>query len=283
FAYADSLGWVYFKQGKYDEAVQELLRAAELNPQDDTTRDHLGQAFMAAPRPDFEQAWLNFKLSKSANPQRPGIDSKISEAEAKIPQTALAQLYMNYLGRVFGTFTKFSALVFIEGSAAGKTSAFDGIFAYKWPDKMTLDLMGPMFAPLWSVKYNPRAAQGKKFETQSGEVFGEYRRDFESVAETLISMLWDYYSGEVFNGKAEFSAQKDLLKTEKYNIYLNSSQTSPAFFEPSGKRKIKIELSDFRRYSGRLVPVELKFTAGRLSVRVKITRFEAGFKDDKKN
>ena len=31
-AYVDSLGWLYFKQGKFQEALTELLRAAELLP-----------------------------------------------------------------------------------------------------------------------------------------------------------------------------------------------------------------------------------------------------------
>ncbi len=41
----DSLGWAYFKLGKYDDAVTQLQRAIELKPEDPTINDHLGDAY----------------------------------------------------------------------------------------------------------------------------------------------------------------------------------------------------------------------------------------------
>ena len=41
----DSLGWAYYKLGKYDEAVKELERAIDLKPGDPTINDHLGDAY----------------------------------------------------------------------------------------------------------------------------------------------------------------------------------------------------------------------------------------------
>lgn len=41
----DSLGWGYYKLGKYDEAVKELERAIDLKPGDPTINDHLGDAY----------------------------------------------------------------------------------------------------------------------------------------------------------------------------------------------------------------------------------------------
>ena len=40
----DSLGWAYFKLGRYDEAVSQLERAVELKPEDSVINDHLGDA-----------------------------------------------------------------------------------------------------------------------------------------------------------------------------------------------------------------------------------------------
>lgn len=42
---ADSLGWVYFVTGRYDEAVRELERAVQLEPGDPTINEHLGDAY----------------------------------------------------------------------------------------------------------------------------------------------------------------------------------------------------------------------------------------------
>jgi tetratricopeptide (TPR) repeat protein len=44
-AYLDSLGWVYFKLGNYDQAEENLRRAADKSPNDATVQDHLGELY----------------------------------------------------------------------------------------------------------------------------------------------------------------------------------------------------------------------------------------------
>lgn len=41
----DSLGWAYYKLGRYEDAVSELERAVELAPGDPVLNDHLGDAY----------------------------------------------------------------------------------------------------------------------------------------------------------------------------------------------------------------------------------------------
>lgn len=41
----DSLGWAYYRLGRYDDAVVQLERAIELMPQDPVINDHLGDAY----------------------------------------------------------------------------------------------------------------------------------------------------------------------------------------------------------------------------------------------
>lgn len=41
----DSLGWAYYRMGRFDEAVTELERAIELKPEDPVINDHLGDAY----------------------------------------------------------------------------------------------------------------------------------------------------------------------------------------------------------------------------------------------
>ena len=42
----DSLGWVLFKMGKVDMAIQELEKAIELSPRDGAIHDHLGDVYL---------------------------------------------------------------------------------------------------------------------------------------------------------------------------------------------------------------------------------------------
>ncbi|MFK4824210.1 tetratricopeptide repeat protein [Paenochrobactrum sp. BZR 588] len=46
----DSLGWAYYKLGRYDDAVAELEKAVKLRPEDATINDHLGDAYWQAGR-----------------------------------------------------------------------------------------------------------------------------------------------------------------------------------------------------------------------------------------
>ncbi len=42
----DSLGWVYYKQGRLSEAIKHLELASELSPDNPTIREHLGDAYL---------------------------------------------------------------------------------------------------------------------------------------------------------------------------------------------------------------------------------------------
>ena len=43
--FVDSLGWAYYRQKDYDQAVKQLERAVELKPDDPVINDHLGDAY----------------------------------------------------------------------------------------------------------------------------------------------------------------------------------------------------------------------------------------------
>jgi tetratricopeptide (TPR) repeat protein len=46
-AIIDSLGWVYYKKGNYQLALQELLRANQLVPDDPTIAEHIGDIYVS--------------------------------------------------------------------------------------------------------------------------------------------------------------------------------------------------------------------------------------------
>ena len=46
----DSLGWVYFRLGRFEQAVKELEAAIKLSPNDPAILDHLGDAYLASGR-----------------------------------------------------------------------------------------------------------------------------------------------------------------------------------------------------------------------------------------
>jgi Flp pilus assembly protein TadD len=78
--YVDSLGWAYFQQGRYDDAVRELSRAIELTrgKEDAVIFDHLGDAYAKLGR-DAEalRAW---ERSLELDPTNETIQQKVQQA-----------------------------------------------------------------------------------------------------------------------------------------------------------------------------------------------------------
>ena len=71
----DALGWVFFQEGRLEDAERELMRAYELNSKDEDTLYHLGQVYEAMD--NFDQAEVFYKM---------GI---ASHRRVKIPMTRL--------------------------------------------------------------------------------------------------------------------------------------------------------------------------------------------------
>ncbi|MFO1061486.1 MAG: tetratricopeptide repeat protein [Dongiaceae bacterium] len=76
----DSLGWIYFRLGKYEDAVSNLERAVELKPQDSTINDHLGDAYWKAGRKvEARYQWQRALLFKPDAERVKPIEQKIAK------------------------------------------------------------------------------------------------------------------------------------------------------------------------------------------------------------
>jgi len=81
-AYIDSLGWVYFREGKLDLAEKYLSDAAKLLPRDATVHEHLGDVF--AKRGETGKALTLYKQALGLEPEpkdEAKLRSKIAEIE----------------------------------------------------------------------------------------------------------------------------------------------------------------------------------------------------------
>jgi tetratricopeptide (TPR) repeat protein len=86
-AYIDSLGWVYFRQGKLDLAEKYLADATRLLPRDPTVHEHLGDVF--AKRGNYKRALDLYRAALTLEPEEKDeakLRSKIAEVEKQ--QTA---------------------------------------------------------------------------------------------------------------------------------------------------------------------------------------------------
>jgi len=84
-AYLDSLGWLYYRQGKYQEAVTELLRAAEsLKEPDATVYDHIADAYEKLGKKS--EAVLYWQKAYQLDPELKELAAKLDKATEKVVQ-----------------------------------------------------------------------------------------------------------------------------------------------------------------------------------------------------
>jgi tetratricopeptide (TPR) repeat protein len=91
-AIADSLGWAYFKMGRYEEAAAKLERAWSLDPSDPTINDHLGDAYAKLGRErDAIVLWRRALTLNPAPQDRELIVAKLKAAGDGPAQAAAAR------------------------------------------------------------------------------------------------------------------------------------------------------------------------------------------------
>lgn len=86
----DSLGWAYYRLGRYDEAVEELERAVELRSGDPVINDHLGDAYWQVGRK--LEAMFQWKHALDLEPtekDRLAIEAKLKDGLSE-PKTDAA-------------------------------------------------------------------------------------------------------------------------------------------------------------------------------------------------
>lgn len=84
-AYLDSLGWVHYRKGKYDEALSELLRAAQNLANDDPiVFEHIGDTYSKLNR--VAQALEFWQRAIALNPGNKLLADKIEKTKTTISQ-----------------------------------------------------------------------------------------------------------------------------------------------------------------------------------------------------
>jgi tetratricopeptide (TPR) repeat protein len=90
-AVIDSLGWAYYRLGRYEDALRELERAVQLKPSDSVINDHLGDAYWKVGRK--LEASFQWNHARDLNPEPedlPRILKKIESGLEETPNAAAA-------------------------------------------------------------------------------------------------------------------------------------------------------------------------------------------------
>lgn len=81
----DSLGWAYYKLGRYEEATRELERAVDLRPADPVINDHLGDAYWRVGRK--LEARFQWNHARDLNPTPEDLKKILEKIEQGLPDS----------------------------------------------------------------------------------------------------------------------------------------------------------------------------------------------------
>jgi tetratricopeptide (TPR) repeat protein len=82
-AYLDSLGWLHFRQGKYEQAITELLKAAnEIKEDDPTVFEHIGDTYSAMNQ--LTKALEYWQKALALDPTNKSLAAKIAQARNRV-------------------------------------------------------------------------------------------------------------------------------------------------------------------------------------------------------
>ena len=80
--FIDSLGWAYYQQGRYVDALRELRRAVAKAKEDPVIFEHLGDAY--AKNGLEEDALAAWEKSLSLDPNADGVKQKVQDAKTRL-------------------------------------------------------------------------------------------------------------------------------------------------------------------------------------------------------
>jgi tetratricopeptide (TPR) repeat protein len=85
-AYLDSMGWVNFRKGRYEEALRDLLRAAQsLTKSDPVVYDHIGDTY--AKLNNVPQALEYWQKAIALDPGNKVIADKVESTQTKMSKS----------------------------------------------------------------------------------------------------------------------------------------------------------------------------------------------------
>ncbi|HWK65176.1 MAG TPA: tetratricopeptide repeat protein [Rhizobiaceae bacterium] len=88
----DSLGWAYYRLGRFDDAVRELERAVSLKPDDPVLNDHLGDAYWRVGRRlEATFQWSHARDMKPEPDVLASVEKKLREGLPALPDRQTAE------------------------------------------------------------------------------------------------------------------------------------------------------------------------------------------------
>lgn len=266
-AYMDSLGWVYFKQGKFKEGLKTIRAAIDILNDDSIMWDHLAEIYYAME--DYEKAWQAWKVSSRLDLKNEKIREKLKNLEAKLPKNKSSQLLTQYLEKNLNYLMSYSAFAKIDLKIGSKKVKFDAILNYSLVDSLKITVLGPFMAPIWQAKYS--STYGLKMEDIPFK-----KKDGENLTywiNIFMEGVHGYFNGTVYfvNDGSNPKLKGRWLETDYYKFKLNKNMLFIDEIKTKKEKKANTKLMGFKKVNGFYVPDSFEFKAPFSKIKIKLT------------
>ncbi|MBI4055188.1 MAG: tetratricopeptide repeat protein [Elusimicrobia bacterium] len=198
-AYLDSWGWLLFKKGEPQKALEPLERALKKVPQDPVISEHLGEVYLALK--ESRQAWLAFRRALPGHSDQSSIRKRLARIESQWSPEKLAQQLLRFLHLEHSKIQTLRGRIQLEGKIHGQHLRFHGWILYEHPERLLLEFIGPFWVPAWKAQL-----QGESFQMTPLQIPGIPEELVGETAAASLQILRSYLSGELFSssGKAHY-------------------------------------------------------------------------------
>ncbi len=147
-AYLDSMGWVYYRLGKFDRA-KDFLTDAAAQANDAVVWDHLADVELAAGH--AEPALLAWEQSLRLAPDAKDVRKKYDRVFHSLSSDARSAFTQRRAVAYFGGFHSIQGLVKATAKLEQGTVSVNAQFTYAKNGALHMEMPGPLGAPLFSV------------------------------------------------------------------------------------------------------------------------------------
>ena len=85
-AYIDTRGWIYYRQGRFEEAYRDLVRASELEPDESVIAEHVGDVLVKLGRPVEAVAYYRIALDLGADEREAQVRASLQTAKEALSE-----------------------------------------------------------------------------------------------------------------------------------------------------------------------------------------------------
>ena len=244
-AYRDSLGWTLFKLGRSTEAAHELAASARALPDDDSVWDHLGEARKDAGRE--EAAWRAWRLSQSFGGVKAG--AKADALQKGLTAEAAGELWRAHLEAVHGGLRRYAGLCEVKGRIGSHAVDQQAMLTFRAPREMTLEILGPLFAPVARAVVDPLGFRMDRFP-----IDGVPDEQVRAAAEGVLELVAAVLAGEPFlpgPAKLDTGWGRRELTRPAWRVEIDDAALAKAIAPAGGTA---MSLSDFIKSGVRRVP-----------------------------